>query len=163
MPHGAYRLHYKKPPLYYWAGVFYKPYSGGYISITAPIGARIHDLPASYVTLTFGSTNYYLANNVYYRRDHDGYVVVSAPSGSSHSESSTHSTHNNDYNNGDWAVYPNQGQSSEQLQLDRYQCHRWAKDQTGYDPTTSNSNPSQRSPYFRAQAACLEGRGYVVR
>lgn len=32
-------------------------------------------------------------------------------------------------------VYPSKGQSQEQLDRDRYECHRWAKQQTGYDPT----------------------------
>ena len=35
----------------------------------------------------------------------------------------------------DLFIYPNNGQTSEQQQRDRYECHIWAKDQTGYDPS----------------------------
>ncbi|WP_317933070.1 glycine zipper 2TM domain-containing protein [Halioxenophilus sp. WMMB6] len=31
-------------------------------------------------------------------------------------------------------VYPAAGQSQQQLELDRYQCYRWAVDQSGVDP-----------------------------
>jgi hypothetical protein len=36
-----------------------------------------------------------------------------------------------------WAeviAYPKKGQSQEQFQQDQYQCHQWAKGQTGFDP-----------------------------
>ena len=32
-------------------------------------------------------------------------------------------------------VYPRNGQSDAQTQSDRYECHRWAVSQSGYDPT----------------------------
>lgn len=32
-------------------------------------------------------------------------------------------------------VYPAQGQSAEQLERDRYECHVWAVQQTGFDPS----------------------------
>ncbi len=32
-------------------------------------------------------------------------------------------------------VYPSQGQSQEQQSRDRYECHLWAVQQTGFDPT----------------------------
>ena len=55
------------------------------------------------------------------------------------------------------------GQSDEQLEQDRYECHRWAKGQTGFDPSLPNQDQSQRGAYYRAQAACLEGRGYIIK
>ena len=39
----------------------------------------------------------------------------------------------------DLFIYPNQGQSEEQQGKDRYECHSWAVQQTGFDP----SNPPQ--------------------
>jgi hypothetical protein len=80
-------------------------------------------------------------------------------------------------------AYPKNNQSAEQQASDRYECHRWAKDQTGFDPTQPGSvaapdaakpgvstaaqprpaSPGQRQDYLRAQTACLEGRGYSVR
>jgi hypothetical protein len=32
-------------------------------------------------------------------------------------------------------VYPRQGQSQEQFQRDQFECHAWAKQQTGFDPS----------------------------
>ena len=64
-------------------------------------------------------------------------------------------------------VYPKKGQSEQQTQNDRYQCHEWAVGQTGFDPTNS-ANDTQTSTatpesYKRAVTACLEARGYSVR
>ena len=63
-------------------------------------------------------------------------------------------------------AYPKNGQSDQQLATDKYECHTWAKGQTGFDPTSQSSSgasPNVRSAYNRAIAACLEGRGYTVR
>ena len=32
-------------------------------------------------------------------------------------------------------IYPQNGQSDEQQSNDKYECHKWANSQTGYDPT----------------------------
>jgi hypothetical protein len=34
----------------------------------------------------------------------------------------------------DLFVFPNRGQSNEQMQRDRMECHAWARQQTGFDP-----------------------------
>ncbi len=66
-------------------------------------------------------------------------------------------------------VYPKHGQSSEQQATDRYECHSWAVQQTGFDPTQplggvdeSQVTP-KRTDYQRAEAACLDARGYSVK
>ena len=44
-------------------------------------------------------------------------------------------------------IYPAQGQSQEQMEKDEFQCIRWARDQTGFDPMrtpTATSPPPQR-------------------
>jgi hypothetical protein len=41
-------------------------------------------------------------------------------------------------------VYPAQGQSAQQLDKDRYQCHLWAVQQTGFDPSRAGVPPSER-------------------
>lgn len=67
-------------------------------------------------------------------------------------------------------IYPRQGQSDQQLSTDRNECHNWAMDKTGYDPT--KPPPAERptaqiarqsSDYQRALDACLDGRGYTMR
>ncbi|HLW23201.1 MAG TPA: hypothetical protein VKT22_02435 [Steroidobacteraceae bacterium] len=40
-------------------------------------------------------------------------------------------------------VYPNNGQSAEQTDRDRYECHEWAVSQTGVDPSR-DANPYER-------------------
>jgi len=39
-------------------------------------------------------------------------------------------------------VYPAHGQSPDQLERDRYECHTWAVQQSGYDP--SRAQPAER-------------------
>jgi hypothetical protein len=41
-------------------------------------------------------------------------------------------------------VYPNNGQSPEQTDRDRYECHVWAVQQTGVDPSRADANPYER-------------------
>ena len=66
------------------------------------------------------------------------------------------------------AIRPRNGQSSDRQAIDRYECYRFAVTQTGFDPIASNSGlrPAEvarlDSEYARAQAACLEGRGYTL-
>lgn len=67
------------------------------------------------------------------------------------------------------AIRPRNGQSSDRQAIDRYECYRFAVTQTGFDPIAANSGlrPAEvarlDSEYSRAQAACLEGRGYTLR
>ncbi len=41
-------------------------------------------------------------------------------------------------------AYPAQGQSEQQLDRDRYECHVWAVKQTGFDPSVPGVPPHQR-------------------
>src|ERR1700691_3259264 len=41
-------------------------------------------------------------------------------------------------------VYPANGQSPEQTDRDRYECHNWAVQQTGVDPSRADANPYAR-------------------
>src|SRR5208282_5559425 len=70
----------------------------------------------------------------------------------------------------DLFAYPKSGQSTEQQARDRYECHRWAADQSGFDPAQSGgvsataapqagniaaaataAAPNKRQEYMRAQ------------
>jgi hypothetical protein len=42
-------------------------------------------------------------------------------------------------------AYPTKGQSAEQQKQDRYECHVWASEQSGYDPT-KGPPPAQAAP-----------------
>jgi hypothetical protein len=41
-------------------------------------------------------------------------------------------------------AYPSKGQTPEQLDRDRYECHNWAVKQTGFDPSVPGVPPHQR-------------------
>ena len=60
-------------------------------------------------------------------------------------------------------VYPSAGQTEAQLSEDRYQCHTWAAEQSGYDPTLGAKRRADAENYTRAFTACMEGRNYVVK
>lgn len=47
--------------------------------------------------------------------------------------------------------FPTQGQSSEQQDRDRYDCHIWAVTQTGYDPSRRAVSPSERTVVLPAR------------
>ena len=126
-----------------------------------PVGIVVAGVPAFATAVTIGGIAYLYANGVY-DRDHGGgnYEVVPSPVvvGTA-----------NDGGVARTFVYPKQGQSAEKQASDEYECHRWAVDQTGFDPTAAATNtvqtgrPVARTDYARAQVACLEGRGYTVR
>ncbi len=61
-------------------------------------------------------------------------------------------------------AYPSIGQSDEQQGRDRYECHNWAVQQSGFDPAQATRAPAAEvsSTYRRALSACLQGRGYSV-
>lgn len=45
-------------------------------------------------------------------------------------------------------VFPNKGQTNDQLEKDKYDCYQWAKGQTGFDPmerpTATSAQPDQK-------------------
>ena len=43
-------------------------------------------------------------------------------------------------------IYPSKGQSPEQQSKDKYECHTWAVQQTGYDPSAPPPPPSAPPP-----------------
>jgi hypothetical protein len=64
---------------------------------------------------------------------------------------------------GDVYLYPRNGQSEAQQQNDRYECHSWAVNQTGFDPTRAGPQSGNDTEYRRAMVACLDARGYSAR
>lgn len=61
-------------------------------------------------------------------------------------------------------VYPSAGQSPEQTSQDRYECHLWAVQQTGFDPTTAAPPAASSSQQQGADGSILRGaaRGAAV-
>jgi len=136
-------------------------------------------LPFYYSTLWWGGVPYYYAAGDYYRWNPTvgEYETVAPPPGMEGQASAQQPSATNLF------VYPKSGQSGEQQARDKFECHRWARDQTGFDPTQpggvagpastppgatapappTSASPGKREDYMRAQTACLEGRGYSVR
>jgi hypothetical protein len=56
-------------------------------------------------------------------------------------------------------VYPANGQSPEQTERDRYECHVWAVQQTGVDPSRPDASPYER---VVVQPATPPGTGTAV-
>jgi hypothetical protein len=154
-------------PFYFVGGVWYAPGPAGFVVVRPPLGVTIAVLPPYYSTVWIGGIPYYYADDVYYTWDaaQNGYVVVSPPANADQPSPPPPPT----ATPGDIIIYPKNGQSASQQAADRYECHRWAKSQTGFDPTdvgggvSPMANPQQRSAYDRAMAACLTGRGYEVK
>lgn len=141
---------------YYHGGHWYRPYGSSYMTVTVPIGFFVGTLPGSYTSVWMGGTRYYYSDYQYYVYEpaRRGYVVVQSPYGEEEEDA---------WLEDDLYVYPAQGQSEQQQADDRYECHRWAVDETGYDPVDDEYDAALREDYLRALTACLTGRGYTVR
>src|SRR5437660_708933 len=122
-------------------------------------------LPLGYATFWWGGIPYYYCNDAYYtwRPDYDGYVVTDPPPVA---ESASGDDSGDDSQSGGTAdvyIYPRNGQSDEQTSNDRFECHKWAVGQTGFDPTRSSQTSGTASEYRRAMIACLGARGYSAK
>ena len=145
---------------FYGAGRFYERRGARYVVVTAPIGARVRSLPAGFVSFGIGNRRYYYVNATYFLWDNDSeeYEVVEAPDGADAILGDDAAVTDLDL-----YVYPTAGQTEEQRDQDRYECHLWAGEQTGFDPSMSDQDVAMASDYKRAISACLEGRGYTVK
>jgi hypothetical protein len=162
LPEGRVRVTVGAMPYFYYGGAFYRPLRPGYVVVRAPIGAHVRTLPRGYVTFGIGTRRFFFVDSTYYlwsppTRD---YVVVQEPEGAKEAMAAKSET---PAQTGELFAYPNQGQSEEQTKRDRYECHLWAADQSGYDPTYPNQPADLSDDYLRAMTACLVGRGYIVR
>ena len=61
-------------------------------------------------------------------------------------------------------IYPTKGQSPDQQNRDRYECHTWAVQQTGFDPTKPQTAQSAPPPQQAPQGGVVRGaaRGAAV-
>ncbi|HVW67447.1 MAG TPA: hypothetical protein VHB68_00665, partial [Steroidobacteraceae bacterium] len=148
----------------FWPGVHY----GAGFAWFLPV------LPFGYATYWWGGVPYYYYDGGYYLWDqgYNGYVATDPPPVAGESdgtnESSDNSVMSNDVGStaggaSDIYVYPRNGQSDEQTANDRFECHKWAVSQTGFDPTRSTNTQGSVGDYRRAIGACLDARGYSVK
>jgi uncharacterized protein DUF6515 len=154
---------------YYSGGVWYAARGPGFVVVGPPIGVFVPVLPPYYTTVWVGGLPYYYANDTYYqwRGDQSGYEVVDPPGAGAAGDQAATTTQPPPSD--DIYIYPQSGQTDEQQSNDKYECHKWASSQAGFDPTQSlggvspDQVASKRADYQRAMRACLEGRGYSVR
>jgi hypothetical protein len=154
---------------YYSGGVWYAARGPGFVIVAAPIGLFVPVLPPYYTTLWVGGVPYYYADDTYYMWDpsQSGYEVVTPPGDPA--AATTDAPQPPPPQGDQMFIYPQNGQSTEQQASDKYECHKWASSQTGFDPTQAGGGvpPDQldgrRADYRRAMIACLEGRGYSAR
>jgi len=76
---------------FYARGVFYRSGPRGFVTVAAPLGARIRVLPVGYVTIRVGAIPYYHYYGTYYQFDPVAkvYTVVSPPAGTTDQPVST--------------------------------------------------------------------------
>lgn len=165
LPPSYHVTHHHRYRYYYTGGVWYRPYGAYYRVIAPPVGVSVAFLPDLYTTVWFGGVPYYYANSVYYvrRSDGPGYVVTEPPAEARQGGPAAA------VNGEDFFMYPREGQDEAVQARDRYECHRWAVTQTGFDPSqpggavAAEQNAARREDYRRAISACLDARGYTVR
>jgi len=156
----------------YWGGAFWP-----HVYLGWDFPWFLATLPVGYATYWYGGVPYYYWQGVYYawNPDYGDYVVTDPPPVTGGVAQGAAAPPPAGAQPGDAGgrgamslfVYPKNGQSEQQTQNDRYQCHEWAVGQTGFDPTNS-ANGSQAATatpenYKRAVTACLEARGYSVK
>jgi hypothetical protein len=156
---------------YYGHGYYYgRGYYGGWGGWWYPwaYGAFLTVLPWYYTTYWWNGAPYYYADDTYYRWNAAarGYEVVPAPRGGAEAAAGSGGAPSV---SAELFAYPMNGQATALQAQDRYECHRWAADQTAFDPTqASGAEPTEeamakRGAYVRAETACLTGRGYSVK
>jgi hypothetical protein len=142
-------------------------WGGGYWRGGVWFGGFVAALPLYYDSFWWGGVPYYYADDTYYvwSGAANQYQIVPPPGETAPADDGADAQPSS---SPDLVVYPNNGQSSEQQSKDRYECYHWAANQSGFDPTQPNGGqgataPTNRDGYMRAEAACLEGRGYTVK
>jgi hypothetical protein len=161
LPRGQARIAIGTTRYYYYNGIFYEPRPRGYVVVAAPIGARVRTLPLGYASFAIGPRSYFYVNSTYYlwAPQTREYIVVEEPDGAAEQLAAAQAPNDSV----SLFVYPNEEQNADLARRDRYECHLWAAEQSGYDPTYSDQDPRLRGDYRRAMTACLEARGYTVR
>ena len=132
-------------------------------------GLFLATLPFYYSTLWWNGVPYYYADDNYYvwNNSMGGYQAVVPP---------LQAVNQTAVQRGgpDLFAYPKNGQGTEQQARDRQECRDWAASQTASSAMTAGAAPGAASASatvappnsdanLRAQAACLEGRGYSVK
>ncbi len=143
-----------------WRG-HYGGWGGGYgwgFGAGLGLGLYFSALPLYYSTYWWDGIPYYYADDTYYTWDGSAgeYQTVAPPPEVEQQAQSQAG--------GELIAYPKNGQSDQQQAKDKSDCKQWAAKQSGYSPAAAATTAAPNQwDYQRAQAACLEGRGYSVK
>ena len=160
-PDRYWKVPYRGQDYFYSSGYWYRPHGGRYIVVAPPYGARVEYLPSYAREVWLGGALFFLVADTYYQylADSREYVVVNPPMAAPAPVPVAPVSGGYDV-----VAYPMYGQGQEQQEQDRYQCHRWAVSQSGFDPATAVYAPpgNVTDTYRRALGACFSGRGYSI-
>jgi hypothetical protein len=141
----------------------WRGYRGGYrgygLGFGAGLGVGLYfaTLPLYCSTFWWGGIPYYYADDTFYTWDGSvgQYQTVDPPPEVEQQAESQAIT--------ELMAYPKNGQSDEQQAKDKTDCRQWAEAQSGYSSGgAATAADSNRGNYLRAEAACLDARGYSV-
>ena len=155
-PDRHWRVPYRGMDYFFSGGYWYRSQGPRYMVVTPPHGIRVSYLPDFAREVWVGGSLFFLAAGAYYMYEPQtqDYVVVNPPVADAAPVS----------NGYDVVAYPANGQSPEQIDQDRYDCYRWAVQQSGFDPRAGGYAPAPAvvQTYRQAEGNCLSSRGYQV-
>ncbi|MGE7992200.1 DUF6515 family protein [Pseudomonas sp. NPDC089554] len=159
-PDRYWKVPYRGRDYFFSNGYWYRPQGPGYVVVRPPYGVRVTYLPPYAREIWINNAMYFQVTDTYYQYQAGSgdYVVVNPPTAAPEPIAQPPG------NGYDVIAYPVSGQGPDQQDEDRYQCHRWAVSESGFDPATATYAPPANvaSNYRRALGACLTGRGYSV-
>ena len=79
LPNTHQQIEHRGRSYFFNAGNFYRRSNGVYITINAPIGAVVTNLPVGYMSFGIGFNRYFYYANTYYRPVPSGYEVIKQP------------------------------------------------------------------------------------
>jgi len=157
-PGQNHRVPYRGQDYFFSDGYWYRPQGPRYVVVNPPQGVRVRYLPDYAERLWIGSSMFFLAAGTYYQWQDNAqeYVVVSPPVSAPQPIQTSNSY--------DVAAYPANGQTPQQIAQDRYECQRWAVEQSGFNPATATYAPAPEvvTIYRQSLANCYSSRGYSV-
>ncbi|OLF52149.1 DUF6515 family protein [Pseudomonas chlororaphis] len=159
-PDRHYRVPYRGQDYFFSGGYWYRPQGPRYVVVRPPYGIRVAYLPDYAREVWVGSALLFLVAGAYYSYEASTqqYVVVEPPAASPQPQPQPAG------NGYDVLAYPVSGQTPQQIDQDRYDCYRWAVQQSGFDPAAVTYAPAPQvvQAYRQAQGSCLSSRGYQV-
>ena len=164
MPGGYSRVPYHGSDYFYSGGYWYRPQGPRYVVVAPPRGVRVRYLPDYAQQVWLGSALFFLAAGTYYTYEQSTqeYVVAEPPQGVEPVYSPEQPTQaSNPY---DVIAYPANGQTQQQIDQDRYDCYRYAVEQSNFDPAAATYQPAPEvvGIFRQAMAGCYASRGYSV-